>query len=102
MIGTSASTNLNHKFYKSMEQAISRYVGECAANGGALCTHLFDMGYAMKTQVENVLNKLFNFQDKTSDVSDQAVFILKYLDIHFKEEKNQYRRPTNSNREAIR
>ena len=87
MIGNIAYTNLNHKFYKSMEQAISRYVGECATNGGALCTHFNDMGFTMKTQVENGLNKLFNFKGKTSDVSDQAVLFLNIWVFMMKKER---------------
>ena len=41
MVGTSAYTNLNHKFYKSMVQAISGCGGYCAAKVRALCTHFF-------------------------------------------------------------
>ena len=84
MIGTSAYTNLNHKFYKSMIQSISGCVGYCATKVRALCTHFVDMGYPMKIHVENGLNKLFNLQRQTIDVSDQAVLILKYLGLHNK------------------
>ena len=73
MIGNSISKNLNNKCYKSMVQAISRCGGYFATKVGALCTHFFYMGSLMRTQVENSLNKLFNFQGHTIDVSDQAV-----------------------------
>ena len=36
----------------------------------------------MKTQVENGLSKLFNFQVKTINMSDQAVFTLKDSGFH--------------------
>ena len=36
----------------------------------------------VKTQVENELSKFFNFRGQTIDVSDQAIFTLKYLGLH--------------------
>ena len=45
------------------------------------------MGAPYKTQLENGLSKLFNFRGQTIDVSDQAVFTLKYLGIHDEEGK---------------
>ena len=41
----------------------------------------------VKTQVENGLNKLFNLRGQTIDLSDQAVFTLKYLVLHDEEGK---------------
>ena len=41
----------------------------------------------MKIQVENELNKLFDFQGQTIEVSDQSVFTLKYLGLHEEEGK---------------
>ena len=40
------------------------------------------MGAAVKTYMENGLNKLFNFRDQTIDVSDQDVFTLKYSGLY--------------------
>ena len=62
-----------------MVKDISRVGGECTTKVGALCTHFFDMRAQVKTQVENMLSKLFDFWVQTIDVSDQAVFTLKYL-----------------------
>ena len=41
----------------------------------------------VKTQVENGLIKLFDFQRQTIDVFDQSIFTLKYSGLHDKEEK---------------
>ena len=40
------------------------------------------MGFPEKNQVENGLNKLFNFWGQPIHMSDQAVFTLKYLGFH--------------------
>ena len=45
-----------------------------------------DMGAPVKTQAENGLSNLFDFQGQTIHVSDQAVFILKDSSLHYKEE----------------
>ena len=42
------------------------------------------MGAPVWNQVENILSKIFNFQGQTIDVSDQAVFNLKYLGLYDK------------------
>ena len=39
----------------------------------------------MKNQVENGMNKIFDFRGQTIGVSDQAIFTLKYLGLHDKE-----------------
>ena len=51
--------------------------GDCTKNVGSLCARFVDMGALVKTQVENGLIKLINFQGQTIDVYDQTVFILK-------------------------
>ena len=61
MVGTNASTNKKHKFYKSTVQAISRGVGDCVTKVGDLCAHFVDIGSPVKTQLENVLSKIFDF-----------------------------------------
>ena len=53
----------------------------------------------MKTQVENGLSKLFGFRGQTIDVSDQAVFTLKYLVLHDEEGKKTN---VNSSPEEVR
>ena len=68
-------------------QAISRVVGDCATKVGSLCARFVDMGAPYKTQLENGLSKLFNLRGQTIDVSDQAVFTLKYLVLHDEEGK---------------
>ena len=45
------------------------------------------MIYPVKTQVENVMSKIFNFRGQTIDMSDQAVFNLKDSSIHEEERK---------------
>ena len=47
-----------------------------------MCARFVDTGVPVKTQVENGLSKLFNLRGQTIDVSDPAVFILKYLVLH--------------------
>ena len=78
MVETNASTNENHKFYKSMVQAISRVVRDCATNVGSLCACFVDMVALVKTQVENGLSNILNFRCQTNDVFDQTIFILNY------------------------
>ena len=51
MVGTNASTNKNHKFYKSTVPAISRGGGFCATKVGSLCARFVYMGSLDKTQV---------------------------------------------------
>ena len=52
------------------------------------------MGAPVKIQVKNGFSKLFNFRGHTIDVSYQAVFILKYSGLHYKEgEKTNVRNP---------
>ena len=48
---------------------------------------IFDMVALVKTQVENGLIKLFDFQRQTIDVFDQSIFTLKDSGLHDKEEK---------------
>ena len=83
MIGSNASTNEKHRFYKLTVQAISRRGGDCATNFGSLCTRFVDMGAPVKTQFENKLSKLFDLRIQTIDMSDQAVFILKDSGLHY-------------------
>ena len=77
MFGVNTSTNKNHKLYNSTVQTISRGVGDCATKSGDLCNWFVEMGELVKTQVENRLNKIFDFRGQTLDMSDQAVFALK-------------------------
>ena len=84
MVGTNASINKKHNLYKSTVQAISIGGLDCTTKVGALCAHSVYMGAPFKTQVEHGLNKIFNFWVQTIDVSNQAVFTLKGLDIHDK------------------
>ena len=76
MVITNAYINEKHKFYNSTVQAISRGGGYCATKFGVMCAHFLDMGSPVKTQVENGLSKLFDFQGRTIDTSKQAVFTL--------------------------
>ena len=62
LVGTNSSTNKKHNFYNSTVHAISRGGGDCAKTFGALCAHFVDTGSQVKTQVENILSKLFDFQ----------------------------------------
>ena len=82
MVGTNASTNEKNKFYNSTVQAISRVGGDCDTKVGSLCARFVDMGSPVKTQVENGLSELFDFQGQTIDVPYQAVFILKDSGLH--------------------
>ena len=43
-----------------------------------MCNHYVDMGDPAKTQVENGLYKILNFQGQNIDVSDKFVLINKY------------------------
>ena len=56
-----------------MVQTISRGGLDCATKVGALCACFVDTGYLVKIQVENGLNKLFDFRGQTIDVCDQYV-----------------------------
>ena len=87
MVGTNDYTNENNKFYNSTVQAISRGGVDCATKVGALCAHFIDIGAPVKTRVENGISKIFNFRSQNIDMSDQAVFILKYLGFQNKEGK---------------
>ena len=86
MVGTNASTNKKHKFFKSTIQDISRRGGDCYTKVGALCACFVDMGAPVKIRVENGLSKLFNLWGQTIDISDQAIFILKDSGLHDEEE----------------
>ena len=77
MVGANAYTNWKHKFYNSTVQAISIVGVDCDTKVGSLCARFVDMRAPVKTQVENGLSEIFDFQVQTTDVSDQAVFILK-------------------------
>ena len=88
MVGTNASKNEKHKLYNSTVQALRRGGGGCYTKVVALCARLVYLGAPVKIQVENVLSKLFNFRGQTIDMSDQAVFTLKYLGL-FGEEVNK-------------
>ena len=68
-----------------MVQAISGGGVDYSMKVGALCAHCFDTESLVKTQLENGLNKLFNFQGQTIDVFDQAILTLKYLGLHDEE-----------------
>ena len=87
MVGKNYSTNEKHKFYNSTVQAISRGGEDWYKKVGALCAYFVDMIYPVKTQVENVMSKIFNFRGQTIDMSDQAVFNLKDSGIHKEERK---------------
>ena len=45
------------------------------------------MGDPVRTQVKNGLSKLFGFRGQTIDVSEKAVFTLKYSVLHDEEGK---------------
>ena len=51
MVGSNASTNEKHKFYKSTVQAISIGGGHCATKVGSMCARFVDMVAVLKTQV---------------------------------------------------
>ena len=68
-------------------QAILRWREYCATNFGDLWDRFVDMVSPVKTQVENILNKLFGFQGQRIEVSDQAIFTLEYSVTHDKEGK---------------
>ena len=68
-------------------QAISRRGEDCTKKVGSLCARFFDMGDLVKTQAENGLSKLFNFQGQPIDFYDQSVFILNYSGLHNEEGK---------------
>ena len=87
MVGTNVSKNKKNKFYNSTVKAISIGGGDCDTKVGALCASFVDTRSPVKTQGEKGLSKLFDFQGQTIDVSNQAVFILKYLGIHDEEGK---------------
>ena len=61
MVGTNASTNKNHKFYRSMVHYYSIVVGDYAIKVGSLCACFVEMRAPVKTQVGNGLGKIFNF-----------------------------------------
>ena len=82
MAGTNASTKENNKLYNSTVQAISRVGGDYTTKVGVLCDSYVDMESPVKTQVEIGLSKHLNLRGQTIDVSEQAVFILKYLGLH--------------------
>ena len=46
------------------------------------------MGNPSTTQVKNGLHKIFNFWDQNIDVSNQAVFVLIDLGLHYEEGEN--------------
>ena len=53
-----------------------------------MCSHFFDMGAPVKTQVENGISKLLNFWVNNIDVSDQSVFSLSDSGL-YDEERNK-------------
>ena len=65
-----------------MVQAISRGGEDCATKVVSICARFVDMLSLVKTQVENGLCKIFDLQDQTIDVSDQAVLFLNDSGIH--------------------
>ena len=52
-----------------------------------MCVIFVDIGAPVKTQVENGLGKLFDFQGQTINTSDQAVSALKDSGLHDEEGK---------------
>ena len=48
MVGTNASTKINHKFYNSMVQAISRRGVDCTTKCGSLCDLFVDKVFPVK------------------------------------------------------
>ena len=82
MVGNNASTNKNHKFYNSTVKDISRVGGYYTTKARALCARFFDMGYPVKTQVENKLNKIYYYWGQTIDMSDQSVLTLTDSHLH--------------------
>ena len=81
MVGTNASTNKKHKLYNLTVQDISRR-GDCATKFGALCAGFFDMVSPVKTQVENGLYKIFNFQGHNIYLYNQEKFVLTDVGVH--------------------
>ena len=66
---------------------ISRGGGDLATKVGALCACFVDMGAPVKTQVENGLIEIFNFQGQTINISYQAIFTIKDSGLHDEEGK---------------
>ena len=87
MVGTNFSTNVNHKFYNSTGQAISRVGRDCNTKVGELCSRFVDMGSPVETQVENGISKIFDLLGHTIDVYNQSIFILKDSGLHDEEGK---------------
>ena len=87
MVVTNDSTNENYTFYNSKVQEILRWGGDLYTKVVDLHDRFVDMGAPKKTQVENGLNKLFNFWGQIIYVSEKAVFTLKYSDIYDEEGK---------------
>ena len=73
-LGLAKFTNKNHSVYNLMVHTISKRGGCCATKVGYLCAHFVGMRASVKTQVENGLDKFFDLQEQTMNVSDQAVF----------------------------
>ena len=63
-------------------------IGDCDTNVESLCDHFVDMVSLVKNQVENDLDRLFNFWGQNIDVSDQDNLVLLYMGIH-DEERNK-------------
>ena len=71
-----------------MVKAILRGGGDYDTKVVALCSHFVDMGAMVKTQMENGISKLFDFQGQIIDVSDKDIFTLKDSGVPF-EERNK-------------
>ena len=72
-------------FYNSTVQDISLGGGYYATKVGSLWTHFFDIEYLVKNQAESGMDKIFNFRGQNIDVYNQAIFILTYTGIQYKE-----------------
>ena len=85
MVGTNNPTNEKDKSYKKTAQAIIRRGQDCATKVGALCARFVDIVDPVKTHVKNGLNKIFDLQGQSIDVSDQDLFVLTHESLHEKE-----------------
>ena len=86
MVGTNTSTNENHNL--QLNRAVHFYRSRRLRHKGCIPVWpFFYMVAPMKSQVENGLCKIFEFWGQTIDVSDQAMFTLKYSVFHDEEGK---------------
>ena len=76
MVRTNYSTVKNHIFYNKTAQSILQLVMDCAKKVGSMLYHFVYVGYPVKTQVENGMDKIFDLQGHNIDVYNQSMFAL--------------------------